>query len=60
MIFFTQRKRLAKKYEEWISKNNALDCPFNVISFLSLMGYLNEEKIDEEVGIGFISKDEEN
>lgn len=45
MMFFSERKKLADKYEKWISENkNILDCPLNVISWLVSEGYLCKTK----------------
>lgn len=46
MLFFSERKELARKFREWAKENNALDCAENVIAFLSTKGLINEEKIN--------------
>lgn len=44
MIFFTDRKKIEDKYNEWLKENIGVkDCPFNVITFLEPL--LDEEKV---------------
>lgn len=45
MIFFSDRKRLEKKYKEWCEKNYATNCVYNVITFLQIKNLLDEEKV---------------
>lgn len=48
MMLFSERKKLAGKYEKWISENKQiLDCPLTVISWLVSEGYLQKTKISE-------------
>ena len=48
MMLFSERKKLAEKYEKWISENKQiLDCPLTVISWLVSEGYLGKIKISE-------------
>lgn len=48
MLFFDDRKKLDKKYKEWLETNKeAKDCSFNVISFLQINDLFNEEKVEE-------------
>jgi len=41
MKFFKERKEIEKKYKKWAKKNNVLDCPFSVITFVDC--YYGEE-----------------
>ena len=35
MVFFSDRKKIADAYEEWLKEHpEAKDCPFNVVSFM--------------------------
>ena len=35
MVFFSDRKKIEKAYEEWLKENpQVADSPFNVISFM--------------------------
>ena len=46
MVWFIDRKRLDKKYKEWLKTDKEIkDCSFNVISFLSDL--LDENKVKE-------------
>ena len=47
MIFFSQRHKLGKLFEEWAKENNALNCPETTITWLYSLGLLNEEKVKE-------------
>ena len=50
MILFKQRKQIQTEYEQWLKNNpDILDCPFNVISFLAIKQWLNEEKINRDI-----------
>lgn len=52
MLWFTQRKELEQKYNEWIKENNVKDTAFNVITFLEGVDLLNREK-----SIKFLNKE---
>lgn len=52
MLWFSQRKELEQKYNEWIKENNAKDSAFNVITFLEELDLLNREK-----SIKFLNKE---
>lgn len=43
MNLFSERKKLEESYYDWISKNNAKDRPFNVISYLESIGRLKDK-----------------
>lgn len=51
LLLFSQRKKLARLFEEWRSESNdgvvAANCPENVVAFLFIKGLLNEEKTIE-------------
>lgn len=47
MIFFSKRRELESRYYEWIKENNVKDCPFSVITYMSIHGLTNDEKILE-------------
>lgn len=44
MLWYSDGMRLVEKFEAWCKENGALNCPFNVISFLDGKGLLDEEK----------------
>lgn len=44
MLLFSERLKISKLYEEWISKYNAKDSAVNLLSFLHGKGWINEEK----------------
>lgn len=44
MIHFSDRLKFNALFSEWCSKNNALDCPINVIVFLQSNGLITEER----------------
>lgn len=48
MLFFKRRKILEEQYYEWIKENNVKDCPFNVISYLDVIGLLKEPEMKNE------------
>ena len=43
VVLFSERKKLEEDYYDWISKSNARDCPFNVISYLQAIGRLKDK-----------------
>lgn len=43
-LFFDKRRQLANCFYEWCEKNNALNSPFNVISFLAGKDLINIDK----------------
>ena len=46
MIYFSERLKVSKKYEEWLKQNtDVLDCPLTVISFLEMHSLLNEDAV---------------
>ena len=53
MLFFNKRKELEKRYYEWIKKNDVLDCPFSVITFL-----VSYDLMDEEMVLKFLKENE--
>lgn len=54
MIFFNKRKEIQEEYEKWLKDNpDVRDCVFNVITFLESKHWLDENKIIEDLGIGF-------
>lgn len=44
MLFFSKRKELENRYYDWVKENKVADCPFNVITFMSAHGLIDEEK----------------
>ena len=47
-IFFSHRKYVEEKYQEWINENaiNAIkDCAMNMVAFMSTMGWTNNSNI---------------
>lgn len=55
LFLFTKRAKLSSAYQKWIKENKAADCPFNVISFLSI-----HHLIDEEKAMEFLKEGESN
>ena len=44
MVWFNERKELERGYEQWLKDNPTVaDTPFNVISYLALIGKLKEK-----------------
>ena len=43
-LVFSQRKKLADRYERWANNAKAVDVPFSVITFLSSTGLINVER----------------
>ena len=53
-LYFSKRLRISSMYSKWLEDNSTdtyrvEDCPLSVVSFLSTMGWLNEEKILEDL-----------
>jgi hypothetical protein len=49
-MIFSKRLKLEKEYFEWIKGTQIKDCPFNVISFLDIKGYLiNKPKHENDI-----------
>lgn len=45
MIFFSDRKKIANAYEEWLRENpNIKDCPENLVAFMEIKGLLKDRK----------------
>ena len=49
MFLFSQRKKLAEKFEEFAEKNNLEASPMNLISYLSTKGLIDEKKAIEKL-----------
>ena len=47
MFLFSQRKKLAEKFEEFAEKNNIDASPMNIISYLNANGLIDEKKVIE-------------
>lgn len=45
MITYNQRKRIANNFYWWCNEHNAVNSVENVVHYLYLLGFLNEEKI---------------
>lgn len=52
MLFFSERNKLAKMFEEWCKENNYAICSVNCISFLQMKGLLDEKKVKEVLDNG--------
>ena len=53
-LYFSQRLKVSNMYSKWLKdgstdKYRVEDCPLNVVTFLSTMGWLNEEKMLEDL-----------
>lgn len=58
MLHFSERLKVSYMYSKWLEDNSTdkysvKDCPLNVVTFLLKMGWLNEEKMHEDL-VGFI------
>lgn len=49
MLWFNNRRKVEALYYEWIQKNGVADTPMSLIAFMQIKGWLNEEKILEEI-----------
>ena len=49
MLFFSERNKIAKMFEEWCKENNCAICSVNCITFLAMKGLLDENKIKEVI-----------
>lgn len=47
MLVFSERRRLAKMFDEWADANNAAKKAENVIAFLQTLGVIDAEKARE-------------
>lgn len=47
MLFFSERLKLAEKYQQWQEQNNVKDCALSVITFLLIKNLLNEEEVEK-------------
>lgn len=54
MLFFSERNKIAKRFETWCKENNIAICSVNCITFLEMKGLLDENKVKE------VLKDEKN
>lgn len=49
-MLFSERKEISDKYEKWIQENKAIkDCPFSVVTYLDMFGYLTPPKREEKI-----------
>ena len=45
MVLFKERKELEEQYKQWLEENPEVkDCPFNVITFLQIIGRLKDNR----------------
>ena len=44
-IYFSHRKYVEDKYQEWIGENALQDCAMNMVAFMSTMGWTNNANI---------------
>lgn len=47
MIFYNKRVKIARQFEIWCEKNEVLLCAQSMMTFLDMIGVLDEEKIDK-------------
>lgn len=50
ILLFDKRHKLGKEFEEWAKKNNVLNCPESVITWLYGEGLLNEQRVLKHLG----------
>lgn len=49
-MLFSERKEISDKYEKWIQENKAIkDCPFSVVTYLDMFGYLTPPKREVKI-----------
>ena len=48
-LFFSDRKKLIKEYIKWTKKNHTKNNVFVFLGYLQAKGYLNIEKIAEDL-----------
>lgn len=46
MVFYNKRVKIARQFEIWCEVNKVLLCAQSMMSFLDIIGVLDEEKID--------------
>lgn len=46
MIFYNKRVKIARQFEIWCETNKVLLCAQSMMSFLDIIGVLDEEKVD--------------
>ena len=51
-VNFANRKKIEELYYEWINENWIADKPSSVVAFMLYQGWLNEEKIGEDLRKG--------
>ena len=51
-VNFTNRKKIEELYYEWINGKCIADKPSSVVAFMLYQGWLNEEKIGEDLRKG--------
>lgn len=49
MLWFSNRRKVERLYYEWAHKNGVADTPMSLIAFMQIKGWLNEEKILEDI-----------
>lgn len=48
---FTDRRKLAKMFEEWCRINNVWNCPESFVAWMFIQDYLNIDKIMDDFKI---------
>lgn len=51
-VNFATRMKIEELYYEWIKENGIADKPNSVVAFMLCQGWLNEEKIGEDLRKG--------
>jgi hypothetical protein len=46
-LLFSQREKLGKIIEEWMSEHNIKNCPASVVSFLSKQGMIDVKRVKQ-------------
>ena len=49
MILFSQRMKIQELYYKWIAETNIADKPNSLVAFLQTKGWLNEDKIADDL-----------
>lgn len=49
MLWFSSRLKIERLYYEWANKNGVADTPMSLVAFMQRKGWLNEEKILEDI-----------
>ena len=49
MLFFKHRMKIERMFLKWCKDNGIMDVPNSVVAFMQIKGWLNEDKILEDL-----------